>query len=159
MAHILDAAVWARVEEVLLDPRLIAIEADKYLSAEVSVFDLEGLDRRLRDISRRQARLAQAIAALDDDDASTPLLVELKQLSGDSQKLKAERARIEIEAEQISQKQRALADLDGWCARVAQNLHSLTYEEKRMVLETLGVSVKVFSTTHDPRWTIDLHPV
>jgi hypothetical protein len=135
------------------------MEVDRRSTDVSAEQDVESIDRRLRTIATRQGRLARAIAALDDDEASAPLLVELKSLAADAQALTNERTRLAVQANASAKQQEALLDLEGWCRRVAHNLHALTYAERRLVLETLGVTVRVFSASHNPRWEIDILPM
>jgi DNA invertase Pin-like site-specific DNA recombinase len=66
----------------------------------------------------------------------------------------------ELEREKISERtQRGRR----WCQRVGSNLDDLTYSERRLALEALGVQVKVYSNQRadengDPiaRWTVTL---
>jgi hypothetical protein len=159
MAHILDTAVWEKIERILLDPTLIAQEVNRRGHDDSFTYDLEAIERRLDDIKGRQSRIARAIATIDDPDASAPLLLELKQLSVDARTLNRERDHMQLRVLEREQKQIALTDLDAWCARVTDNLHTLSYQEKRSVLETLGVSVRVFSANHEPRWIVDVQPM
>jgi hypothetical protein len=53
--------------------------------------------------------------------------------------------------------------LTAWCQRVGANLDRLSYNERRLALEALGVQVRVYSNraTHQnreghPRWTMTL---
>ena len=159
MAPILDAAVWERVEAVLLDPDIIAAEVARRAATNTLQDDLNAIDRRLKSVDDQRKRLAKAIALLDDEDASAPLLAELEALANSAKTLRAERQLIERRAEDEAETQRRLTDLSDWCERVAGNLPTLAYEDKRMVLEALGVSVRVFKADHDPRWEITMAPL
>lgn len=159
MAHILDRAVWQRVEEILLDPDIIAMEVQRRQTTDPFTNDLASFDRRLKSIEARRQRLARAIAALDDEDASAPLLAELKQLSAEARQLGAERSVFAAQAKARELDTRMLVSLKTWCGRVAKNLQTLSYKEKRLILEALGVSVRVFRVDHDPRWEIILAPL
>lgn len=48
-----------------------------------------------------------------------------------------------------------LDEIAGWCRTVAGRLEDLTYAQKRLVLEALGVQVKVWPANHTPRWQIE----
>ncbi len=159
MAHILDDAVWHRVEEVLLNPDIIATEVKRRQSSDPFKNDLASFERRLKTIETRRQRLARAIAALDDEDASAPLLAELKQLSAEARELKVERSVLAAQAKARETDTHMLASMKTWCGRVSKNLLTMSYKEKRLVLEALGVSVKVFRTDHAPRWEITIAPL
>lgn len=159
MAPILDGAVWERVESVLLDPEIIAREVARRAASNTLQADLHAIDRRLRTVDEQRKRLAKAISTLEDEEASAPLLIELAALASAARTLKAERVLIERRAEDEAETQRRLNDLSHWCQRVAGNLLTFAYQDKRMVLEALGVSVRVFRADHEPRWEITMAPL
>lgn len=164
-AAALDAAVWAKVRMVILDPRLIEEEAARRRDDGGLERDLAAVEKMLAAIAGKQKRTASAIAAVDDDDAAEPLIAELKSLG--ERKKAAEREREDL--------QRRIADAEGdlarvksladWCATVAQNLDSLTYDEKRRALEAFGVQVHVWREdavrddgTPQDRWQLTMQP-
>lgn len=158
MAPILDMAVWRRVEDVLTEPAVIAAEVARRANVDPYKDDLASLERRLMTVANQQARLAKAVAALDDEEAAAPLLIELQNLASEAKILVAEQATLRLQASEHEANNHRLADLAMWCGRVAGNLPTLTYQEKRMVLDALGVSVKVYRADHDPRWEITMAP-
>ncbi len=158
MASILDAAVWGKVEDVLTRPAIIAAEVARRLDQDPFAADLAALDRRLAVLSSQRTRLARGVALLEDEEAAAPLLLELQGLAKESKVLSAERASLEALARANDDERDRLADLAAWCSRVAGNLPTLTYDEKRMVLDALGVEVRVYRTDHDPRWEITMAP-
>ncbi|MDP9359112.1 MAG: recombinase family protein, partial [Chloroflexota bacterium] len=158
MAPILDAAVWQHVEEVLTKPAIIAAEVARRAKVDPYKDDLLALERRLTTVANQRARLAKAVAALDDEAAAAPLLVELQNLAGEAKVLATEQTALELQASEHEANNHRLADLAMWCGHVAGNLPTLTYQERRMVLDALGVSVKVYRVDHDPRWEITMAP-
>jgi site-specific DNA recombinase len=159
MAPILDEAVWRRVEAVLTRPAIIASEVARRAQADVHAADLAALDRRRAGVASRRGRLARAVATLEDEEAAAPLLADLRKLAAEAKVLTEERASLEARVASGAADQRRLADLAAWCGRVAGNLPTLTYQQKRMALEALGVLVKVYRADHDPRWEITMTPV
>ncbi len=159
MAHILDPAVWAIVEQVLLDPDIIAREVAHRKDQDPFEPDIKSLERRLQGIDRRQQRLARLIASLEDDDAEAPLVAELKQLGQEARELRSEHQRLTVQAGARDADTETLASLMSWCERVSTNLRVLTYKEKRLILEALGVSVRVFRVDHSPRWELTMAPL
>ena len=159
MAEILDRAVWEKAELVLTDPDIIAQEVARRAKDDGLEEDLIAIDRRLRVVEEQRKRLAKAIASVADDEAVAPLLVELESLASSVKVLRAERQEIQRRAVDDAATQQRLMDLSDWCRRVAGNLPTLTYHDKRMVLEALGVSVRVFKADHEPRWEITMAPL
>jgi len=159
LASILDNAVWGKVESVLVDPTIIARELERRSAEDHLQDDQTAIERRAREIDARRARVARAIATLDDNDAAAPLILELKQLSSDAKNIAAElQVRIDQGRNRATEREK-LEHLADWCTRVAGRLPSLSYTEKRMILEALGVSVAVYRADHDPRWEIQMAPL
>lgn len=154
----LEAELWLRVEHVLTRPEIIAAEVARRHDAAPRAADLAALDRRLRDIAARQAKLARLAAALDDEDATAPLLAELRALAIQKRELEADRVGLTALAAGEAADAARMADLAMWCGRVSGNLPRLTYDERRDVLHALGVRVDVFPKDHSPRWRMTMRP-
>lgn len=156
----LDAAVWGRVADVLLRPEVIKAEVERRRSGSTAVADLGAIDRRLAVIDRQRQNLVRAIALLEGDPDSAALMArELSGLSAQRKEIETERAtKVSLHADETAENGR-LADLAEWCARTASNLERLTYAERRMVLEALGVAVQVWPTDHQPRWEVAMAPL
>ncbi|MDQ3655612.1 MAG: hypothetical protein M3457_11100, partial [Chloroflexota bacterium] len=75
-----------------------------------------------------------------------------KALRGDQQRLQACAHERDVDT-------LALASITMWCQRVSKNLSMLTYQEKRLIMDALGVSVRVFRADHEPRWEIGMAPL
>lgn len=96
-ADLLDTAVWDRLTAVLTRPDIVAQEVERLRTNDPAATNLEALDRRLADITRRQERIGRAVATLDDEDAAAPLLGELKALAAQQRELQGERADLELQ--------------------------------------------------------------
>lgn len=157
-APILDNAVWEIVEAVLTSPEQIAAEVDRQEALDTIKDDIVALDRRIADIEKQRTRLARAVATLDDDLAMEPLLNELQILATQARALASERADLANIATNRAAHRKRIEGLMKWCSRVAENLPKLTYDEKRLALEALGVTVKVYRADHEPRWEMTMLP-
>ncbi len=155
-ADVLDAAVWARVSSVLVCPEIVGRELERLRQGDRTEPDLATLDRRLAVIERQRERIARAVASLDDDDSSAPLLAQLKVLAAQKRELAAERAIADAVRAGWEADRARLASVSEWCGRVAKNLPALTYAEKRDALVALGVGVSVFRADHQPRYEITI---
>jgi site-specific DNA recombinase len=161
--NILDAAVWARARAIITDPSTVAREIERLRDNDPTADDLKSIARLVDEVERQRNNLSGAIAMLDDPDAAAPLVAQLRTL--------AERRRaLEAELETLQQRQAswqaAQADLDNlarWCTTVANRVDDLDWEQRRIALNALAFSVKVFPKNHDPRYVItadiDLQPV
>ena len=157
--HLLEPAIWSRVERVLTRPEIIAVEVERRQGADPFAADLAALDRRMADIAVRRQRLARAVAALDDEDAAEPLLAELRALGEQARTLETERVDLASRQAIASDEADRLDGLVAWCRRVEGNLPNLGYDERRLVLDALGARVTVWRSDHEPRWQLDMAPV
>jgi site-specific DNA recombinase len=127
--------------------------------------DLDAITKQLASMADKQGRTARAIAAVDDD-ASAPLLVERKRLAERKKALEIERDALAQRLADQEAEDAQVTSLTEWCARVGTNLDTLTYDEKRLALDALGVNVRVYRSgaTDEaeaplPRWYLTLNPV
>ena len=116
--------------------------------------DLASLDQALSDTQGRQANISRRVAALDVDDVAAPLLAELANLGKQRRQLQTERSAIAARQDGWQAARSQLGDVQSWCRDIAGRLGTLTYEQKRLALEALGVQVQVWRSDHDPRYMI-----
>jgi site-specific DNA recombinase len=164
-ASVIDGPVWERIREVLSHPEIIAAEVQQHRQRGGLERDLAIVEKVLATVMSKQRRITQAIAALDDDDAMTPLLAELTTLAARKSAAETERdalqQRIADEAADVER----VRNLTEWCQTVSVNLDTLSYDEKRLALDALGVRVEVWrlSTRNEagnenPRWAMMMSP-
>ena len=48
-----------------------------------------------------------------------------------------------------------LAELELWRATVAANMGDMTYQQKRLAFDALGVTARVYRADHEPRYEIE----
>ncbi len=154
----LDAAVWQRVEAILTSPEIIAREVARLRQSDPIEGEVAAIEQRQREIAQRQQRLGRAIGALDDDEAAAPLLVELKALAAERRTLESELVGLKAQHAAWLDAQDRVANLQLWCQRIACNLPTLTYAEKRDILAALSARATLYRQDHTPRWEISLSP-
>src|ERR1044071_2146235 len=76
---------------------------------------------------------------------------ELATLAEQRTVLSAERASFAARATAAEVDRQKLLDLDQWRRRVAGNLDNLSYQERRMVLDALGVTVRLYGADRLPK--------
>ena len=152
--RVLDAAVWARVEEILTRPDLIAGHLERMQADDPTASDVAAVERALGEVGRKQAKLARALTMFEDEDAAAPLVAELEMLRAQQRAHEAERERFHARRAGWESGRQRIADLQAWCENVAARLGELTYEQRRLALDALGVQVRVWKTDHDPRYVI-----
>ncbi len=154
MAHVLDTAVWERVAGILKRPETIAAEVARLREDDPTEADLATVDRALEGIGRKQANLTKRLALFDDDESAAPLVAEIASLGGQRRQLEQERAKVLVRRSGWQEAQDRLAVLEEGCRRVGANLGNLTYEQRRLTLDALGVEARVYRSDHEPRYVI-----
>jgi site-specific DNA recombinase len=150
---VLDGAAWAHVRELLTHPETIAAELERMQREDPGAADLEATERALTAVVREQRNLvenlghAQGAAAVLIADKINALEAQREQYTAEREGLLSRRQRWQAALDRIE-------DLQHWCRRVAANLAALTYQEKRLALDALGVAARVWRTGHDPRYKI-----
>jgi hypothetical protein len=123
-------------------------------SQRVTAHDLASADRALASLAAKQTNLTKTLSLFTTDEASAPVVRELEALASQKQAMQAARERILERRASWEAAQTRLENLEAWCANVAAKLESPTYEQRRLVLQALGIQVTLFHTTHDPRYVI-----
>ena len=157
MAAVLDTAAWQRVEAVLTRPAVVAAEVARLRRDDPTHADRCSLDRRLTEAERQRANAARLAARFDDDEAAAPFLVEIEALTNQMRALREERERLEAQRAGWEEAQGRLDDLTDWCRVQSANLSTLTYLDRRLAIEALGVEARVWATDHTPRYEIILN--
>lgn len=155
-APVLDAAVWSRVAAVLSRPDIIAAEVARLRRDDPTKADIEAVERRLADLTRKERNLMTRLADTDDADVASLISADLSMLARQKRQLREE---VSVLAEQRAgwnAAQQRLDDLSEWCRTVAANLGELTYAQRRLALSTLGVEVQVWRADHAPRYAIKM---
>jgi site-specific DNA recombinase len=137
--------VWEQVSALLRDPTRVAAELQNLKDAEPDttlIEQAEGARTRLARIEGQQRRLVQQFGEAEGDDFPWALVQE--QIS----RLEKEKVTLQgiiADAErQMAQQQHSVDQLEAltvYIDRVARNLESFGFEEKRLALEALGVRV------------------
>lgn len=81
---------------------------------------------------------------------------ELAAMGAQAPQLQAERDALDAAREGWRVAQGQLSDLEAWCRNVAANLSELTHEQKRLALEALKVTAKLWSRDHESRYEIGM---
>lgn len=151
----LDAAVWSWVEDILTKPERVALHVARLRQNDPTAHDLSGVDRQLAMIAKQQASVAQAVAMLTGNpDGLTPLVTQLDALGKQRHAFEAERAQLLDRQTGWQAAESRLDSIAGYCERVAANLGTLSFTERRRALDALGVTVEVYRSGESPRWIV-----
>ena len=155
-AHTLDDAVWGRVSALLTDPCVIEAELDRLRGSDPTTHDLEAIDRSIAEIERQQGNLLQAIRLVSDPDSLALLTGQLTRIRNQRATLLLDRERLVERRETWNSSQASLVKLGGWCRTIASRIHSMSWADKRLALDTLGVQVKLYPHDQEPRFIVTL---
>ena len=160
MTHLLDEPVWRKVLDVLTRPQAIRDRLARLCAEDTTAQELALLDRVVEGIEAKQAKLANAVALLDDEDAAAPLLAQLKVLAAQRKQANADRGEVLARRARWEEDQRGLRAVLDWNEhvrrQVAGEAASMTWDEQRRALALLGAQVVVFPQGHAPRWALRL---
>ncbi len=139
----LDAIVWAEVERVLSNPEVVFAEIQR--RAEEGEEDILGkeLERIRHLIKNREAqkeRIYRAFYLTGNEDTFKQDIATIEQ---EVQRLETEVGNLEHHIELSREYQFDVSRLKEACALVARNAGNLSFEEKRLALQALDVSVIV----------------
>jgi site-specific DNA recombinase len=152
---IADAFVWDRVRSILLDPEIIASEVRRLQANDPTEQDLAELEQAFAAIVKQQERAARALTLLDDE-AAAPVVAQLHELSNRRRVLGAEREALCARRAEWDGFTGRLGHIQALAARIAVQLDTLTYQERRMALDALGVRVKAFRPEHGSRLIVEM---
>jgi site-specific DNA recombinase len=165
----LDAAAWAAAKifvshsediRAILYARMTAKDEDSHLGRQ-----LDALDNMMAEKKAQRERLTKGVVLTDDEDMVGLLMKEAEGLSKDIRLM--EKQRVEL-AEKFLSVELWNAKLQKTIARVQalewENLDSLSYEDRRNVLQLLGMTVDVYPTDSEfakankwgQRWDIQI---
>lgn len=154
VTHLLDHAVWSKAQEILKNPETILRQLERLQAADPTQEDLRAIDAAVRSLDKRKAVLAQSISMVSDIEAAAPLISHLQELTKQERTLNQERALL-LEQQRSWQEHRVqLSSLDTWCKTVSTNLDTFDFKQRRMVLDALGFSAKLYRNDHEPRYVI-----
>jgi site-specific DNA recombinase len=158
VTHKLDAAVWAKISEVLTHPELIEREVEHMRETEDPGAEmLANLDRQLAELDRRIANKRKFAELVDDDQERAELAAEVGELRKGRRTLEAERVATVARTGDWREKQHGLERTLDWCARVAGNLDTFTAEERRQTVLTLRAEATLYRHDHTPRAELTIH--
>lgn len=82
------------------------------------------------------------------------LVAQLEDIADRKRNLIREREGILSRQKAWAQAESQLGSVTLWCRTIATRLGQLTYQEKRLALDALGVQVTLYHTDHEPRYVI-----
>jgi site-specific DNA recombinase len=153
----LDQAVGERVEDVLTRPEIVAAQLELQRGREFDISLILGAEKRVRDAEKKRDRIISAMTETDDDDLVAVFRDQAKTLQAEVSLARDMLDALRRERADWEQGQQQLDELQLWLERVARNVETLDYDGKRLALDALGVQVRLWEKTHEPRYEITMH--
>ena len=143
-ADAVEAWVWERIATVLRDPETVAAEVKRRQERGPDATLAADLDTARRSAARCERKQGELMQRYDPDKTTFPWELVEREVK----RLEDERIRWQKQAQTIEQRiadqargVEQMASLKEYCARVAYNLDTFTFEEQRLALEALQVRV------------------
>lgn len=144
-AHELESLVWDEIRKVLTQPELVLTELQRFQDETENKAGIEDeitlVDRNLERIGKAVHRLVRLyeMGEIDDD----YILRENAKLKQDKQRLIERKNTLsgKLRTQAITEYQ--LSAIKDYCERVSKNIENLSFEDKRLALEALGIEVIV----------------
>jgi site-specific DNA recombinase len=153
-ARVLDGAVWDKVAAVLTDPQVIASEVERLKQMDPTAADLGAVERSLAELERQRANLLQAITLVADPDSLALLTGQLTALQRQCAGLLSDWERLLARQQLWQSTQSSLVQLGDWCKTIAERVDTMSWADKRVVLDALGVHVKLYPHRSELRFII-----
>lgn len=155
--HTLDAIVWDYVSSILREPDCIRRELARMIAEDRTSRDLATVDTAIRELERQRDNLSIGIAQVTAPSAVAALSVQLDSVAGRLAALEREREIVAGRMNGWRAAQQRVADLERWCRRMSARIEQATWEEQRLAIDALGVTVTVWRADHpDHRYTIQV---
>ncbi len=155
-AETLDAKAWPVVARVLQRPELIVERLAAHRAQDPTGPELAAVEQALAGVAKQQAKLANAVALLEDEDASAPLLVQLQALAKTKKAHEAEQTRLLAARAAWEEGDRYLQDALAFTHEVANETRAMGWEERRQALRRFGATLRLWPEGSPHRWTVTL---
>lgn len=143
-AEELDRLAWQAVKVVLQRDDVIQHGLELIMSEQPAERELASLERAMNQLRRQQANLVQALSMVSEPSALAALTTELERIAGRLRDLEKERDELRKQAENWQQLRNQFRELTRWRKEVADRLEEMSYQERRWLLDLLGVTVRVY---------------
>lgn len=151
----LDAAAWVWLADVIGKPETLAAYRETQPD-DPRDDERDRLRRRITEIERQQSNAARRVAAIDDDAVAAPILAQLRALADQRAALATELATLErVDAHDALILDR-VQDLEAVALRLRGRLDTLSFAERRMLVELAGLEAAFFRAGVTPRYTFRL---
>lgn len=143
-AKIIDNAVWRRTCEIIRDPKKLqeAIEALK--NPDPALFSRQHVEQRLQEIETELTNLVEMGKNARSKTVLEQISVSISLLESEQETLLHEEEKLSLLHETWEEVQNEIFRFTTWCVSYRDKLESATYQEKRIAIEMLGITCRVF---------------
>lgn len=162
--HILDAAAWEKVLEIIRNPALVREHVAKLRAENAPKMSTEDVEAVVSSIRKKMRNLYQLAQNATDDETIDTLGGMLKQLEKQKHDAEAMLFSIEEDAEERELIEAEIVKFEQWVEKVRPLLtdqtYTPTYEEQRLAVRIIGIRATVFPDhgDHPFRKRIDVAP-
>jgi hypothetical protein len=162
--HLLDAAAWEKVLEVIQNPSLVRAHVAKLRAANTPAMSPDDVETVVSSIRKQMSNLYKLAQNATDDETIDSLGGMLKQLEKQKHDAEAMLYSIEEDAEERERIEAEIGKFEYWVAKVRPLLtdpsYTPSYEEQRLAVRILGIRATVFPEHGDYpfRKKIDVAP-
>ena len=142
-ARKLEGLVWAELERILSQPELITQELEKRKAEQTTTLwerDLETVVVQLQNRQKQKDRIWKAFEITGDE---AKFRAGIASVGREIQELQREKAKLENQIDVAKQFAPDIDDIKKACQLVADNLNSLSFDEKRLALSVLQMKILV----------------
>jgi site-specific DNA recombinase len=151
----LHAHFWERLGRLLSSKERVEQEMKALRTSDPTTADLAAIDRTRAQLAERIEGLQLSLQYVKTAEAAQLLAGQLDQLIGQRAQLDEDRERILARRAAWELDQERLDQVQDWCDKVGPRIASASFEEKRWLVYSLDVEVKVYRSDHEPPFTID----
>jgi site-specific DNA recombinase len=156
LASELDEAAWEHAKLVRANSDYVRQHVVRMAEEDTSADDLARVDKALASIGTQEANISRAIAMVQSSEAIAPLVAQLEQLGKTKAELSAEREALAQQQAMLERSRQTLVSFEQRVQRDIAEVDQLSYQQRREVLESLGVSVKVWPVGYPQRYEISM---
>lgn len=140
----LESSIWSSVKEALSKPEAVLTGVEmmrnEAISENLCQKELDGIVVKLRHMTKEKDRTWKAFEITGDEAKFTCEIKSITLKMGEFERRKAE---LENKIEQIGKVEINMESIKKYCELARNNIGSLSFSEKRLVLESLGARVIV----------------
>ena len=144
-SRLYESEIWQRLDAALRDPSIIEreIERQRIDGPEQALSqDRDAAQRQFTKLEKQQERLIRRLRDADDDGFPWELVErEIRQLEDEKQRAHQLVREADRKLAMVAATNAQLQQLQAYCERVAENLDHFGFDEKRLALDALNITV------------------